>query len=119
MKPQKYSFSETRKVDLGSKVIYEYPTFSKSLSIAKMVVKGRHPKNPETFILEHVCQFVIYILSGSGKIYVGEGCFDMAVGDAVFVPKEHTFAVEGSLEYITVDNPAFFPEQSEEVHEPK
>jgi mannose-6-phosphate isomerase-like protein (cupin superfamily) len=41
--------------------------------------------------------------------------FKVGVGDVVFVPTENKFAVEGKMEYITVDNPAFFMEQSEEI----
>lgn len=115
MKPAKYSFSDTTKVDLGTKVIHKYPTPTKSLDIAKMVVKGRHPEGPNTFILEHECQFVIYVIKGSGKIYAGEETFEVTVGDVVFIPTDNKFAVEGDLEYITVDNPAFFLGQTEEI----
>lgn len=55
------------------------------------------------------------MIKGSGKIYAGEETFNVRVGDVVFVPIENKFAAEGDMEYITVDSPAFFPEQSEEV----
>lgn len=45
MKSVKYSFNETNLVDLGNKKIYKYPFKTKLLSVAKMVVNGRHPKN--------------------------------------------------------------------------
>ena len=115
MKPIKYTFDETNKIDLGTKVIYKYPTPTKEFDIAKMVVKGRHPADPNKFILEHKCQFVIYVTNGKGKIYAGEDVFDVTDGDVVFVPKENKFAAEGEMEYITVDVPAFYLEQSEEV----
>lgn len=115
MKPKKYSPSETNKIDLGTKTIYKYPTPTKSLDIARMVVDGRHPKDKDTFIIEHECQFVIYVVKGSGVIYAGDEKFEVGVGDVVFVPTENKFAAEGKMEYITVDNPAFFIEQSEEI----
>ena len=48
-------------------------------------------------------------------IYAGDEKFEVGVGDVVFVPTENKFAAEGKMEYITVDNPAFFLEQSEEI----
>ncbi len=115
IKPSKYSHRETNKVELGTKIIYQYPTPTKSLGIARMVVDGRHPNDKSTFIIEHKCQFVIYITKGTGVIYAGDEEFPVGVGDVVFVPVENRFAVEGKMEYITVDNPAFFPEQVDEI----
>lgn len=111
----KYTPRDTKKIDLGTKIIFKYPTPTKELDIAKMVVNGRHPEDPKTFILEHKCQFVIYITKGKGKIYAGDDVFDVKVGDVVFVPTDNKFAAEGNMEYLTVDIPAFFQEQSEEV----
>lgn len=115
MKAVKYSSQDTNKIDLGTKVIFKYPTPTKEMDIAKMVVKGRHPESPNTFLLEHKCQYVIYVSKGKGKIYAGEDIFEVKVGDVVFVPVDNKFAAEGDMEYITVDLPAFFPEQSEEI----
>jgi mannose-6-phosphate isomerase-like protein (cupin superfamily) len=80
-----------------------------------MVVKGRHPKESNKFILEHACNFVIYVVKGEGKIYAGDETFEVKVDDVVFVPTDNKFAAEGEMEYITVDVPAFYIEQSEEV----
>jgi len=115
MKPAKYSSSDTTTIDLGTKTIHKYPTPTKSMDIARMVVNGRNPVVKDTFLIEHECQFVIYVIKGSGTIYAGDEVFKVGVGDVVFVPTNNRFAAEGSMEYITVDNPAFFLEQSEEV----
>lgn len=115
MKAVKHSFKDTSIVDLGTKKIFKYPTPTKEFDIAKMVVDGRYPVEPNKFIIEHKCQFVMYIMKGSGKIYVGEEIIDVIEGDVVFVPTETKFASEGKMEYITVDVPAFFMEQSEEI----
>jgi mannose-6-phosphate isomerase-like protein (cupin superfamily) len=82
-----------------------------------MVVKGRHPEDPRTFILEHACSFVMYITKGKGRVFAGDDIFDVVPEDVLFVPAEHRFALEGELEYITFDAPAFYPEQSEEIKE--
>jgi mannose-6-phosphate isomerase class I len=115
MKAQKFTVKDTNKIDFGTKVIYKYPSPTKEFDIAKMVVKGRHPQEPNKFIVEHKCQFVIYVTKGVGKIYAGEDVFNVTEGDVVFVPTDNKFAAEGNMEYITVDVPAFFIEQSEEI----
>lgn len=113
MKPIKYSHKDTNKINLGTKIIYKYPT--KKFDIARMVVNGRNPKYKNKFLLEHKCSFVIYIIKGNGTVYAGDGVFNVGINDVVFVPKENKFAVEGNFEYITVDVPAFYLEQSEKI----
>ena len=118
MKPQKFTFKDTKKVNLKTKVIYKYPSLSKSLELSRMVVNGRHPENKKEYTIEHDCQFIVYITKGGGKIYAGGEVFEVKVGDTVYVPTENKFAVEGKgLEYITVDSPAWYPEQAEVVSE--
>ena len=113
MKPVKYSFSEAEKVDLGTKIIYKYPTPTKDIDVAKMVLNGRHPKGSKTFVIEHTCSFIMSITKGKGTVYAGDEKFTVGVGDVIFVPKENKFAVEGKLEYTTIDTPAYFREQTE------
>ena len=119
MKPAKYTSEDTNKIDLGTKVIFKYPTPTKLMDIARMVVKGRHPQQKTKFLLEHNCNFVIHVIKGRGKIFAGEEIFNVEVGDVVFVPKENKFAAEGVMEYITVDSPAFYMEQSVEIEDKK
>ena len=59
MKATKYTFTDTTKIDLDTKVIYKYPTPTKDFDIGRMVIDGRHPKDARTFILESACSFVI------------------------------------------------------------
>jgi mannose-6-phosphate isomerase-like protein (cupin superfamily) len=117
MKSVKYSSNEAKKIDLGTKVIYKYPTPTKDMDIGLMVVKGRHPKDEKTFILETGCQFVMYVTKGGGIVYSGEEKYEVKVGDVVFVPTNNKFAAEGDMEYVTVDCPAFYTEQSKEIVE--
>ena len=80
-----------------------------------MVVKGRHPEDPGKVILEKDCSFAMYVIKGSGKYLVDGEEIQVVEGDLVYVPNGSTFACEGDFEYITVDIPAYYPEQSEEV----
>jgi len=116
MEPTKYTTQDAREINQDTKVIYKYPTPTKDFDIARMVVKGRHPKDPQAFIIEKECSFVIYILRGKGKVYAGNETFELVAQDVMMVPNNTLFAVEGDMEYITFDSPAFYPEQSIGVH---
>lgn len=107
MKPQKYSSNDTNKIDLETKIIYKYPTPTKDFDIAYMVVKGRHPEDKNTFIVESACQFFMYIVKGEGTVYAGNETFQVKEKDVVFIPTNTKFAVEGNFEYVTVDKPLF------------
>jgi mannose-6-phosphate isomerase-like protein (cupin superfamily) len=85
------------------------------MDIARMVVKGRHPKDKSKFIIDKVCNFVIYVIKGSGKIYAGDEEFNVKKGDVVYVPNKNKYAADGDMEYVTVDVPAFYLEQYEEI----
>lgn len=113
MKPIKYTPSDTNKIDLGTKIIYKYPTSIKELDFSRMVITGRNPVTG--FLLEHDCQFFIYVTKGQGKVITNDEVIEVTVGDVVFVPKETKFAMEGDFEYVTAGTPAFYPEQAEEV----
>lgn len=118
MKTRYYPHTVAAKIDLGTKVIYKFPTRTKLFDLAHMVVNGRHPENDKEFIVEYDCHFMIYVIKGSGKIHAGGEKFSVSVGDAVDVPPGNKFAVEGKgLEYITFDVPAFYPEQSQIITE--
>ena len=116
MRPQKFTFKDTEKIDLKTKVIYKYPSLSRLLELNHMIVNGRHPENKDEHVIEHDCQFIIYITKEAGKVYAGDEIFNVKTGDVVYVPTENKFAVEGNnFEYITIDTPAWYPEQAETV----
>ncbi len=115
MKPKKYTFKQAAVISFGTKIIYKYPTSTKKMDLGVMVVNGRHPQGKNIFLYERECDFVIYVLRGSGKIFAGSEIFEVSKKDVVFVPRKNKFAVEGKLEYVTVNCPAFFPEQSKEI----
>src|SRR3989338_3787773 len=100
MKPTKYSFAQTAKIDLGTKIIHKYPSPTGQMDIGIMVVNGRHPADEKKFILETECQFIMYVMRGVGIVYVEAEEFKVEKGDVVFVPKNHKFAVRGDFQYI-------------------
>jgi mannose-6-phosphate isomerase-like protein (cupin superfamily) len=117
MKAIKYTQNDTNKIDLGTKVIFKYPSPTKIFDVGRMVVDGRNPEGKNKYILESDCGFVLYVIKGEGKIYAGDEIFDVEINDVVFVPKGNKFAAEGKMEYVTVDVPAYYPEQSTDVEE--
>jgi len=117
MKAVKVSANKTSNIDLGTKKIYKYPLPTRVFDIGKMVVDGRHPEDPKKVILERDCSFVMYVTKGKGKYIVSGDEIKVEAGDVVYVPTGNTFACEGKFEYVTVDIPAYYPEQSEEVKE--
>jgi len=116
MKPQKYSAKDITRVDLGSKVIHKYPTPTKRYDIARMVVKGRFPKDNQ-YTYNSVCDFFIFVLEGTGKVYAGDEIFEVKPQDIVFVPKKNKYAVDGYFSYVTIDVPAFYDDQAQIVSE--
>lgn len=114
MKPIKYTAADTRRIDLGSKQILKYPSQTTDFDIGHMSVNGRFPAGDQ-FEKNKICDFVIYVLEGSGKVYAGEDIFEVEPADVVFVPKQNKYAMEGKFKYLTIDFPAYDPDQSERV----
>jgi mannose-6-phosphate isomerase class I len=113
--PVKYSADQANVIDLDTKIIYKYPTPTKQFDVSRMVIKGRSPKDADTFIYERECSFAIYIIRGTGLVLAGGQTFSVQPNDVVFIPAKNKFAMDGDFEYITFDTPAFFPEQAEEI----
>ncbi len=115
MKPKKISFEDTNLVNIGFKKIYEYKFGYKEMSVAKMVVKGRFPKDESKFYLEHKCSFIIIVIKNTGRILFKNETINLKEGDSIFVPAGNKYAIEGNFEYITAVSPAYYPEQAEEA----
>ena len=115
MKPVKYTRTDAKTINQGTKVIYKYPTPTKDMDIGKMVIKGRHPEEDDTYIIERESSFIIYVFKGTGEIYAGDETYMVGPKDVVFVPKGNKFAVRGKMEYITFNTPAFNPTKAETI----
>lgn len=105
--------SQTKLVDLGNKKIYEYGLPTKLLSVAYMIVAGRHPE--KGFVKEKDCTFVIFVTKGKGKYIMLDKTVELKKDDVLLVEKNTKFAVEGNFEYVTFDIPAYYEEQSQVV----
>jgi len=99
-------------VDLGAKIIRKYTALDKQLEVNHMILNGRTPEKAGTFLCETKVHFMAFVIKGKGKIFLGEEIFEVGEGDCVDVPLGTKFAAEGDFEYITAENPAWYPEQA-------
>jgi len=77
-----------------------------------MTVNGRSPQKEGLFIYNTLVHFMVYVTKGNGTLFVDKDRFEVGPGDMLDVPPKTRFAVIGNgLEYIAVENPAWFPEQ--------
>lgn len=97
----------------SNKTIKRYPSTSRVIEMNVMTVNGRSPINADHFIYNSLVHFMIYVIKGKGVFYVDDKTFETSEGDVLDVPPKTRFAVSGQgLEYVTIENPAFFAEQS-------
>jgi mannose-6-phosphate isomerase-like protein (cupin superfamily) len=104
---------QARVVDLGTKKILKYTGTDRKLEINHMYINGRHPDNPGLFIFESDVAFMVFILKGNGRIYCNDTWYTVEPEDVIEVPPKTKFAAEGNdFEYLTVEHPAWYPEQA-------
>ncbi len=70
-------------------------------------------KGHETTIIEHKCDFIYYILEGSGHFEINGQRENFTQGDLVIVPADSKFTYKGTCKMLLITTPAFFPEQEE------
>ncbi|MBP9817605.1 hypothetical protein KBC75_02485 [Candidatus Shapirobacteria bacterium] len=67
----------------------------------------------ETKIIEHKCDFIYYILEGSGIFEIDGQNENFVPGDLVVVPAGSIFFYKGKCKMLLVTTPAFYIEQEE------
>ena len=103
-------------VDKGSKIIKKHTAKDKQLEINHMILNGRTPENQGEFLCETEIHSMVLVIKGKGKIFCGDDVFEVSESDCIDVPKGTKFAAEGyDFEYITAENPAWYPEQAKIV----
>jgi mannose-6-phosphate isomerase-like protein (cupin superfamily) len=71
----------------------------------------------ETKIIEHNCDFIYYILQGSGNFIISGVKESCSVGDLVVIPAGTPFIYKGTLKMIASSTPPWREEQEEIVQE--
>lgn len=76
-------------------------------------------KGHETTIIEHECDFIYYVLEGSGNFIVDGHSESCAIGDLVVIPAGKIFTYKGKLKMIASSTPPWSEEQEEALVENK
>ncbi len=108
--------NQAKIIDKGDKVIKKYTAPDKQLEINHMTLNGRTPDKEGTFLCETKLHWMLFVTKGKGRVFRNDEVFDVEEGDCVDFPPGTRFAAEGrNFEYITVENPAWYPEQAKIV----
>ena len=67
----------------------------------------------KTKIIEHECDFIYYVLEGSGYFEINNNKETCSVGDLVVIPKGSKFTYKGKLKMIATSTPPWREEQEE------
>lgn len=79
-------------------------------------VDGYHPETEgRKRIVNERSQKSYYILSGSGKIFVGDEIHEVQKGDFVFVPERTAHSLEGNFRALIITSPPFNPEDERHI----
>lgn len=92
--------------------VYSYPSGNASISIAKIIVSGRHPAGDGEHFIEEKCHVLFFILKGAGKVIVEGKRLDVKAEDAITINAGQKYYVEGNLEYLAATSPAYSPKQN-------
>ena len=106
-KPTNYSFE---KVGIKGKA---FPVVDIAKKTGVCIIETE--KGHESTIIEHECDFIYYILEGTG--YFGnkwkKELFEK--DDLVVIPSNSIFKYTGNCKMLLITTPAFYPEQEETV----
>ncbi|MFA6090067.1 MAG: AraC family ligand binding domain-containing protein [Candidatus Woesearchaeota archaeon] len=90
----------------------------KKFSVADLTTRAgvviiKTDKGHETTLIEHECDFIYYILEGSGYFLINDQKEECTSGDLVVIPAGSKFRYVGKIKMLLISTPAFFPEQEE------
>ena len=75
------------------------------LSVTWVALRGRHRR-----LVCHESDRVYYILSGGASFRLGEQAPEsVSAGDSVFIPRGTAYDLEGEIDYLVMNGPAFRP----------
>lgn len=86
-----------------------YPFDDADLSLATAKIKERYPS--EGYALNKDIKELIYIVEGSGEAKIGEETYTLCPGDALLIPKNTPYYLQGCLSIIMPCAPAWRAEQ--------
>ncbi|MDD2181416.1 MAG: AraC family ligand binding domain-containing protein [Bacilli bacterium] len=93
----------------------EYDTKDNDINIAFVEISGRYPDNGK--IINRKCKELIYVIDGTGTIFVENERFDIKKEDVILIEPNEKYYFEGTLKMLPACYPAWTIEQVEFIHE--
>ncbi len=81
----------------------------KSINNAVIQLNGRYPE--KGFALNTVCEEVIYVVEGAGKLITPANKVILANGDMARILPNEKYYFNGDLTLVIASSPAWYPEQ--------
>ena len=106
---QLVSFSKSEKIVKEKNKIFEYNLKDKDINFCFCFIKGRYPLSG--FALNENCKELAYVVSGKGKIFVEDKCYNLKKGDVVLINNGEKFYWEGNLKLAMPCSPAWNSKQ--------
>jgi quercetin dioxygenase-like cupin family protein len=80
-----------------------------ALSMTWVALRGRHRR-----LVCHESDRVYYVLSGSASLRLGDSPAEsLNAGDSVFIPRGTAYDLDGDIDYLVMNGPAFRPGSDE------
>ena len=89
--------------------VVEYPFVEKDVDIGLFYINGRYPEKGVCF--NETCQIQIYVIRGKGVLEVEGQLIVFEQGDALSVPINARYYLEGDFEGAFSSTPTFYSEQ--------
>lgn len=94
--------------------VWEYDFPSENLGLATAFIDGRYPEEGRGTNLK--CKQILFVISGSGKIYSEKGEFKINNGDSYFFEEKEPYYIEGNkLLVVIINAPKWQVEQYKKV----
>jgi len=92
----------------------DYPSTDKDINFAVIKISSRSPKSG--FQVNTACKELLYILNGSGTIYMKDDIKrDFFQGDVIIIDKNECYAFDGDFEAAVPCTPAWTSDQHKYV----
>ncbi|MBT5021440.1 hypothetical protein HOK51_00515 [Candidatus Woesearchaeota archaeon] len=103
-----------KKTNSTSCVVEEYKFNKKNASLAKATIKGRYPE--KGFAVNDECDMIYYALSGTCEIHYKDNIYKISKGDACLIEKKNMYWVEGTIELLIFNSPAWHINQYRQLN---
>ena len=94
-------------------VEYEFEG-EKNINSAVIELNGRYPS--EGFALNSICEEIVYIVDGSGKLITTETETIFSTGDMLKIEPNQRYYFDGNVKLLISSSPAWYPEQYQNIH---